>query len=201
MTKPSIPRRSSLLLSIAFAALLAGCGSSPTVKYYTLSPQAMASSSTTKLALKIGPAEFPRSLARSQIVTRSSSTQLKVDEYNVWAAPLENQFLRVLGDNLGAQLGTHRITVYPAEAASPIDYQLLLDVLQFDGVKGDSVTLRVRWSILQPDGTAVDDGLFDKTQSTGSGSYDGLVAAHSKLVATLAKTLAPHLVGSNEPAP
>jgi hypothetical protein len=163
------------------------------VKYYTLSPQATASSSTTALALKVGPAEFPRALARSQIVTRSGSTQVKVDEYNVWAAPLDHQFLRVLGDNLSAEIGTHRVVVYPAEAAYPIDYQLLLDVLQFNGVMGDSVTLRVRWSILQPDGTVVDDGLFSKEQSTGSDSYDGLVAAHSKLVAALAKNLAAHL--------
>jgi uncharacterized lipoprotein YmbA len=188
-----MPRRPTLLLCIAIAALLTACGSSPTVKYYTLSPQATASNTTTKLALKIGPAEFPRALARSQIVTRSSSTQLEVDEYNVWAAPLENQFLRVLGDNLGAELGTHRIVVYPAEAAFPVDYQLLLDVLQFDGVKGDSVTLRVRWSILRPDGSAVDDGLFKKTQTASGNAYDGLVTAHSKLVAALAETLATQL--------
>ena len=188
-----MPRQPTLLLCIAIAALLTACGSSPTVKYYTLSPQSTVSNSTANIALKIGPAEFPRSLARSQIVTRSSDTQLKVDEYNVWAAPLESQFLRVLGDNLGVELGTHRITVYPAEATFPIDYQLLLDVLQFDGVKGDSVTLRVRWSILRPDSTAVDDGLFNKTQSTSGGGYDGLVAAHSKLVAALGKSLAAHL--------
>jgi uncharacterized lipoprotein YmbA len=193
VTKPSMPHQFVLPVCIALTALLAACGSSPTVKYYTLSPQATASGAATTLALKIGPAEFPRALARSQIVTRSSSTRLKVDEYNVWAAPLENQFLHVLGDNLGAELGTHRITVYPAETTFPIDYQLLLDVLQFDGIKGDRVTLRVRWSILQPDGTAVDDGLFGEEQSTGSDSYDGLVAAHSKLVAALGKTLAARL--------
>jgi hypothetical protein len=180
-------------MCVTITALLAACGSSPAVKYYTLSPQATASNSTTALALKVGPAEFPRALARSQIVTRSGSTQVKVDEYNVWAAPLDHQFLRVLGDNLGAELGTHRIVVYPAEAAFPVDYRLLLDVLQFNGVKGDSVTLRVRWSILRPDGTAVDDGLFNKTQTANGNGYDGLVTAHSKLVAALGKTLAAHL--------
>jgi uncharacterized lipoprotein YmbA len=183
----------SLLACIAVTALLAACGSSPSVRYYTLSPEAKTSSSISDLALKIGPAEFPRELARSQIVSRAGATRLNVDEYNVWAAPLEKQFLRVLGDDLGTRLGTHRIAVYPTEAAFPVDYQLLLDVLQFDGVKGDSVTLRVRWSILKADGSTVEDGLFSQDQSATGDNYDAMVAAHSALVDALAKTLSTQL--------
>lgn len=190
MTMPSNARQFALLVGIAI--FLMGCGSSPTVKYYTLGPQATAGS-TMDIALKIGPAEFPRALARSQIVTRVSDTQLDVDEYNVWSAPLENQFLRVLGDNLGTELGTHRVVVYPKEATFPVDYQLLLDVLQFDGDKGGSVTLRVRWAIAAPTGKALDSGLFVESQAARGDSYDALVAAHSKLVAALGKTLATRL--------
>lgn len=178
--------------------LLAGCGSSPTVKFYTLSPASPTTQTgSTDLALAIGPVEFPRSLARSQIVTRLGSTQLDVDEYNVWSAPLETQFLQVLGDNLGSKLGTHQIAVYPKEASFPVQYRVLLDVLQFDGVRGDSVTLRVRWTILQADGNTLVSGLFNKTQTTRDDGYDGLVAAHSKLVAALATSLAGSLSDSS----
>lgn len=193
MTTSRKLHRTTLLACIAITALLTACGSSPSVRYYTLSPQAKISSSNSDLALKIGPVEFPRELARSQIVSRVSDTRLKLNEYDVWAAPLESQFLCVLGDDLGARLGTHRIAVYPAEAAFPVDYQLLLDVLQFDGVKGDSVTLRARWSILQADGSIVADGLFSQDQATAGDDYDALVAAHSALVDALANTLSIRL--------
>lgn len=188
------PSRSILLLSLSLTVLLTACGSSPTVKFYTLSPGSPTTQTgNTDLSLAIGPVEFPRSLARSQIVTRVGSTQMDVDEYNVWSAPLETQFLQVLGDNLGSELGTHQIAVYPKEAAFPVKYRLLMDVLQFDGVKGDSVTLRARWTILQADGSAVSSGLFNKTQVARGDGYDGLVAAHSALIANLAKTLATEL--------
>jgi uncharacterized lipoprotein YmbA len=188
----TLKRTYRLALLLAMIGLLASCGSSPAVKYYTLSPQATAGTNKD-IALKVGPAEFPRALARSQIVTRLSSTQLDVDEYNVWSAPLEKQFLRVLGDNLGTELGTHRIAVYPSEASFPLDYQLLLDVLQFDGAKGGSVTLRVRWVISTPAGKAIDSGLFEQSQRTAGDNYDALVAAHSKLVADLASAIAKRL--------
>lgn len=181
-----------LVLLTFIAGLLISCGSSPSVKYYTLSPQATGGSAMD-ITLKVGPVEFPRVLARNQIVTRVSDTQLNVDEYNVWSAPLENQFLQVLGDNLGTELGTHRIVVYPNEATFAIDYQLLLDVLQFDGSQGGSVTLRVRWAIATAEGKEVDSDLFVDEQTVNGGDYNGLVTAHSKLVAALAKTIAARL--------
>ncbi|MEP5766200.1 MAG: PqiC family protein [Halieaceae bacterium] len=191
-------RRFTLLF--VFASMLAACGSSPSVKYYTLSPEAAAGGSNPNLALKIGPVEFPRSLARSQIVTRASSTQLNVDEFNIWSAPLENQFLQVLGDNIGTATGSNKIVVYPNEATFPVDYQVLVDVLQFDGDKGSSVTLRARWAITKADGSAVDSGLYAQSQASGGSSYDALVAAHSALVAALGQQLVTH-INKLQPSP
>ena len=63
---------------------------------------------------------------------------------------MEYAFLRVLGDNVASELQSDRVAVYPAEAAFAVDYRITLEVLQFDGVPGDSVTLRARWAIAPP---------------------------------------------------
>ena len=188
-----LKHRFALLALIAVYAQVAGCGSSPAVKYYALNPQVTGGPAATDLAIKVGPAEFPASLDRNQIVTRLSDTQMAVNQYNVWSAPLRDQFLRVLGDDLGKALGTDRVVVYPNEAGYSLDYQLLLDVLQFDGKIGGDVTLRVRWTLAAPDGRALESGLFSDSQASGDAGYDGLVAAHSLLVASLASSLASHL--------
>jgi uncharacterized lipoprotein YmbA len=186
----SLPLRFTVLALIAASAVLSSCGSSPAVKFYTLSPQAIAGTASSNLAIKIGPTDFPRALDRSQIVTRLSSTQQDVNQFNVWSAPLESQFLNVLGDNLGTALGTYKIVVYPNESAMPIDYQVLLDVVQFDGETDGSVTLRTRWVIASTDGSEVASGFFSQDQPTSGAGYDALVAAHSELIAALARSLA-----------
>lgn len=182
-----------LSIAVAVGTLVSGCGSSPAVKFYMLSPQSKPEVASSQLAIKVGPADFPRALDRSQIVTRISSTQVAVNQFNVWSAPLESQFLNVLGDDLGNLLGTNSIVTFPNEASGSLDYQILLDVLQFDGAIGGSVSLRTRWSIVAPGRDTLDSGLFDQSIAVEGNGYDALVAGHSKLVSMLAAALAQRI--------
>ena len=178
------------LAAIICTLALTACGHSPTVQFYSLHPSpASSSSAPLDLALAIGPAQFPRALARSQIVTRAGGSRVNVDEYHVWSAPLEYEFLRVLGDNIARDIQSDRIAVYPKEAAFKVDYRVTLDVLQFDGIPGDSVTLRARWAIAPAIGDALAVGTFEQTQpahaATEADNYDALVTAHSALIGDL----------------
>jgi uncharacterized lipoprotein YmbA len=191
---PSSAIRSCLAI-IAYALFLNACSHSPAVQFYSLQPAPAASKGAPlDLGLAIGPAQFPRALARSQIVTRASGNRINVDEYHVWSAPLEYEFLRVLGDTIATDIQSDRIAVYPATPAFPVDYRILMEILQFDGVPGDSVTLRVRWAITPPQGDALAVGTFEEVQPTaGDDSYDALVAAHSAAIVTLGRTLTAKL--------
>jgi uncharacterized lipoprotein YmbA len=185
-----------LLATVACALLLMSCSHSPSVQFYRLTPTTASSSAAPlDLALMIGPAQFPRALARSQIVTRAGGNRVNVDEYHVWSAPLEYEFLRVLGDNIASDLQSDRIAVYPATPTFQVDYRILMDVLQFDGVPGDSVTLRVRWAIVPPEGEALALGTFEKVQpiDASNDSYDALVAAHSAAIGELGRIITAKL--------
>ena len=196
MSKHRIHPIGVILATVTCAALLLSCSHSPSVQFYSLTPTAASSSAPPlNLALSIGPAQFPRALARSQIVTRAGGNRVNVDEYHVWSAPLEYEFLRVLGDNIASDMQSDRIAVYPGIANFKVDYRIGLDVLQFDGVPGDSVTLRVRWVIAPPEGEALVTGTFENVQPTGAGddSYDSLVAAHSAAIGELGKAITARL--------
>lgn len=182
--------------TVVCALCLVACGSSPEAEYYRLTPTSgSATTAPLDIALAIGPAQFPRTLARNQIVTRSGDNGINVNQYQRWSAPLEDEFLQVLGDNIASELQADRIAVYPGAAAFPLDYRVRLDVLQFDGVPGDSVTLRARWTIAPPTGEALAVGSFDRSQQTAAGdsSYGALVAAHSDLVGQLSADIADKL--------
>jgi uncharacterized lipoprotein YmbA len=146
------------------------------------------------MALAVGPAHLPRILDRTQIVTRASANRLEISEFQRWGGPLDRELLRVLGDNLGRLLGTDRVSVYPAEPAFPVDYRITLEVQQFDGVPGEAVTLRSRWTILEPrESKAVGVGQFELRQPTEGGGYEALVAAHSEAIAALSREIAAAL--------
>ena len=203
MTMPRKPRMSARLAVIAYALILAACSHSPAVQFYSLQPAPVAvAGEPLDLALAIGPVQFPRALARSQIVTRAGGSKVNIDEYHVWSAPLEYEFLRVLGDNIANDIQSDKIAVYPKEAAFAVDYRITLDVLQFDGAPNDSVTLRARWAIAPPTGEAVAVGTFKKAQpattTSDEDSYDALVAAHSALIGELAAEIITRLRGMDK---
>jgi uncharacterized lipoprotein YmbA len=189
---PGRHSRSTTLALIVCSLLLAACASSPNVEYYRLTPTpASAGATPLDIALAIGPVQIPAALARNQIVTRSGDNEVNVNQFQVWSGPLEYAFLRVLGENIASELQSDRIAVYPAEAAFPVDYRITLEVLQFDGIPGDSVNLRTRWTIAPPAGDAVAVGSFDAVQPVEGGdpSYNALVAAHSALIGGLSEEI------------
>src|SRR5262245_47155811 len=55
---------------------------------------------TNALVLGIGPIKFPGYLDRQQFVTRVSQNRFAVAENDRWAEPLEENFSRVLSQNL-----------------------------------------------------------------------------------------------------
>lgn len=202
-------RSTSLRAGIAvgiFGALLVGCfGKSPRPRFYTLSPASGSAAGPAlephpDLGLVIGPIEFPRYLDRPEIVTRDGSHRLVLADEHRWGGSLRSDFLRVVGDDLGRLLGTARVAIYPAEPRFPADYRLLLDLREFEGISGETVVLRVRWTIAAADdgrALAVEESRIE--QPVASGSFEDLVAAESAALGTLNRQIAERMLAL--PAP
>jgi uncharacterized lipoprotein YmbA len=192
-------RPSGIALALAiFTTLLVACGHSPSPRFYSLDATLAGSGETPlDIALAIGPAQFPRELARKEIVTPAGGSRVEVNQFRLWSAPLEYEFLRVLGDDIARDIQSDRIAVYPGEPAFSIDYRIRFEVLQFDGVPEDSVTLRVRWVIAPPGSEAVAVGTFEHTQpvvqDANGDPYNALVAAHSAAIGALARDISAQL--------
>ena len=127
-----------------------GCGTSQPAHFYLLramSPDSDAGLSETKassLSLGLGPISLPKYLDRPQIVTRISSHEIDLAEFHKWGAPLKDNLVSVLHENLSKLLSTNRIVEYPWNRSTLPDYQLSLEVMQFDGTKNQEATLSVR---------------------------------------------------------
>jgi uncharacterized lipoprotein YmbA len=183
------------------AALVMGCFGGPKPEFFTLSAASGAAAgapiaSQPELGLAVGPLDFPRYLDRPEIVTRDGSHRLIVADAHRWGGSLQTDILRVVADDLGRLLGTTRVAMYPAEPRFTASYRILLDVREFEGVPGQKVTLRVRWTIAAvPDGHAlvVEESVVE--QPIASASYEDLVAAESTALGSVTRQIAERVAG------
>jgi uncharacterized lipoprotein YmbA len=184
--------RFTLLVMLA-ALMPAGCRSSaPPVEFYTLNPisgmQKKTNTAATdqKLAIGVGPVEIPAILDRPQIVTRSGPNRLKIDEFHRWAGPLDEDFARVVAENISILMPTDQVAVYPWDAGFNPRYQVAMDVLYFEGRWGKELRLEVFWRVSDPknQGKLIEKKSVIK-EPLQAKNYDALVAAKSQALVTL----------------
>ncbi len=190
--------RAPLLAAVLLAA--AGCAETRPTNFYILSslPPAAAESlgaGGDKLSLGVGPATLPGYLDRPQVVSLASSNKLELAEFHKWAEPLQDNFLRVLAENLSILLATDRVERLPLRRALPIDYQVAVEMIRFDADLDGTALLVARWKILDPDGRrplVARKSSF--TEASGSGTdREAVVAAMSRAVADLSREIATEL--------
>jgi len=142
--------------------------------------------------LGIGPIKIPGYLDREQVVMRISQNRLAIAENDRWAEPLEENFSRVLSQNLSILLQIDRIAAYPWERSQRPTYQVQVDVLRFEP-KQEEVELWARWTILDDARKIVISNESYLTQPAKNKSTEASVAAMSETVADLSREMADAL--------
>ena len=179
---------------IGFSLLAqAGCAGSKPSRYYLLSapPPALRGKADQGVSVGIGPVEFPKYLDRPQIVTRGSENRLLLGEFDRWAEPLQENFARVLAENLGVLLSTDNVAQYPWKRSTQIDYQIIVLVDRFDAVMGGDAVLHARWSVRDGDGqTSVPHRASRIAEPAASSEYEAIVQAESRAIEELSRQIA-----------
>jgi uncharacterized protein len=124
-------RGAAIAIPCAFLILVAGCAS-PASRFYTLSAASTPATTSSDLSVTLGPVSVPAAVDRPQIVVRTGPNQVRMDEFNRWAAPLQNGIARVVAENLVAILGTPSVTVSPLTLGEGADYRVALEVQRFE---------------------------------------------------------------------
>ncbi|HXV78475.1 MAG TPA: PqiC family protein [Candidatus Binatia bacterium] len=162
-------------------------------RFYVLAtlPRTEATAKNTDgLALGIGPVRLPGYLDRQQLVTRVSQNRFAVAESDRWAEPLEENFSRVLAQNLAILLNTDGIVAYPWERNRQPTYQVQVEVLRFEPNAEQRVELWARWRL--SDGAKKTSSMKESylTRPMKNSSTEAAVAALSEVVGDLSKEIA-----------
>ena len=96
----------------------------------------------------LGPIELPGYLDRQQIATRTSTNRLSYSETDRWAAPLGESFSRVLEQNISHLLNPAQMIQFPWQSNDAPDYQVKIEVLQFEANSNQEAWLTARWTVI-----------------------------------------------------
>jgi uncharacterized protein len=197
--KTKIQPAATVVVCAAIAALAACSPLAPQpdrTEYYVLSPIGAANTATAssvpagELSIGLGPINFPGYLKRPEVVTRSAPNKLEVSDQNRWGEPLDQDFARVLSEDLAELLGTQRIYRFPRYANSRIDYQVEVQVLSFETSTDRKSQLVATWTIRNPkDGRELYTGQSSFSNPVEKGDV-GPSAALSSDLASLSKEIA-----------
>ena len=186
------------VIMAAFGMIFFGCaGTSKPSNFYLLRPLPASEDSLTTaggkdaLSLLVGPITLPAYLDRTQIITLFGNNELTMDEFSRWAEPLQDNFYRVLVENLSQLLNTPRVYAYDRRGPAPADFQIIIDITRFDSnVKGDAY-LTAFWTVAGKDGDSHKierKSVFRATAPTAD--LKGMVTAQNRLLTKFSREIA-----------
>ena len=189
------------ILVVLCVALLGACGSSPTATFYTLKPDAALAPLAPAMPVHVvvAPVTIPDVLDRPQIVTRVGNNQVALDEFARWGEPLKGDIARAIAGNLATLLGSQRVSVFDTGVDAAHTWRVRVDVMRFDAVPGDAVTIEAQWAVLPPGKAAPVGGTSLVRQPMDGNGYDALVSAGDRALGAVSSEIAAAIQAGSPP--
>jgi uncharacterized protein len=105
------------------------------------------SGASQPLTIGLGPITIPAYVNRPEVVTRMSNSELKVSDTDRWGEHLDTNVARVLGSDLGGELGTQQVVSYPWPVKNPVDYAVSVTFQRFERTADDHVVIYANWTV------------------------------------------------------
>ncbi|MFK7830840.1 MAG: membrane integrity-associated transporter subunit PqiC [Congregibacter sp.] len=137
-----------LLLPVFIYGCILGCTvSSPPIRHLQLATgTGLAPAARDYPVIALDAVAVPDYLLRDELVLRDGPYSLRYDSNRRWAEPVDLGIQRVMAARLGALLGTRQVVSFPRAPRLPVDWELTLDVHEFE-TYNDKAILRAegRW--------------------------------------------------------
>ena len=180
-----------------------GCGSSKPSRFYVLTPlldvEAGMTQSDSQSGISVGIDRLimPERLLKPQIATHSSANRMEYAEYDRWAESLDENFVRVLAENLSKLLPSENVYIFPWKSSTVLQYYMRFEIMQFSQGVDKNISLVVFWSIF--DNETAKELLRKKTTLKQPGptstplDYGHLVQVMSQMVEEFSREVAREL--------
>ena len=137
MTDSRIP---CLVTLAVLVAVISACSTSTPSRFYTLDSTAVADGSPPqRTTVMVAPVSVPAAVDQPQMVVEVAPNRVEMEEFNRWAAPLNDEIARAVAGDLVALLGTADVTTTPLADFTPA-YLVTINVQRFDSVQGEAAS-------------------------------------------------------------
>ena len=150
------PAYRTFIFCVIYSLMLHGCLSlrtSPTPRFYAL--ETMDRGQPVKklnipsgIIIAIGPVKIPAYQNRPQIVTQNKDKTLAFAQFDRWGEPLDFSFERVISENLRILLPNTVVEAYPWNAAIPVNYRVIIEVIQLVSELENNISFTAQWSVI-----------------------------------------------------
>lgn len=191
------------LILFLMTILHLGCGSTKPSQFYVLTPMLDAETGKAQpdakpgISVGIDKLVMPEHLLKPEIVTHAGANKMAYAEYDRWAESLDENFARVLAENLSKLLPSANVYIFPWKSSTVIQYYMTFKIMQFSQEADKSVSLIVFWSIF--DNATTKELLRKKTTLKQPGptsdpmDYGRLVQVMSRLVEDFSREVVKEL--------
>ncbi len=178
-------------LGTLLCVLAAGCATTPPARLYVLSASSPTAKTTLDVSVSVGPVSIPAAVDRPQIVVATAANQVRLDDFNRWSSPLQENLSSVIAENLAALLGSSRVTRFPKTSSADADFRVAIEVTRFESVPGQWATLDAAWTVRRTaDGVVQTQRTSVREAVVPDNSFEALAAAHSRAAARLSQGIA-----------
>jgi uncharacterized lipoprotein YmbA len=132
-----------------FACGLLDCSRSPEVNFYVLNPipEQIKSNRYANIRIGINEINLPAYMYKSQFIIHRSAHQVKLNEHDQWAGPIDKNVQRVVRTNLSTLLPGTVISNFPWDNQFKPNHQLHIDITQFEVDSQGNSMLRAEYLI------------------------------------------------------
>jgi uncharacterized protein len=178
----------AVVIAIAVAGT-AACSSAQS-RFYTLDSTATANTALPlQTAVMVGPVSVPASVDQPGLVVQVAPNRVEVEEFDRWAAPLDDSIARAVAGDLRVLLATPSVTSAPLADFNPA-YIVTINVQRFESVKGQAALVDAVWAVRSTPGGKTWSGRTIAREPVQGEDFDALAAAHSRAIARLSGDIA-----------
>ena len=190
---------SRIIVLLVVVILTEQCARTPPVTYYRLSPvdagqEILAGSAFDNPLIGIGPLRLPEFLDRPQMIIRKDPNRLQLADSHRWIEPLAENIAQVLRENLAVLLNTERFLFYPWSRSTDVSYQLVVDIIRFEGEGFEEAHLEAVWSVQNGTGKSILPQQRNNYRvKNGTADHEGMVRALSETLFLFSRDIARQL--------
>lgn len=102
----------------------------------------------SKAIIGLDPVKIPEYQNRPQIVTQNKDRMLTFAQFERWGESLDISLARVISENLRVMLPGTTIEMHLWNAAIPLRYQVIVDVVKLESRLDKDIFLAAQWSVI-----------------------------------------------------